>query len=602
VGVILTGLALLASVTSVSAQGGCALTVDGQPAPLNGTAADPIVLSATGRVEIAGNSPAEGDPYRVWIEAYGLQVELAQGNAQATWSADVDLSQYAWLGSGVYEVVGQTSGAEPCTGVVYVRLGETASLLTVAGAIGIGLSILGVLLVLRSLGGSLPRRSLTVIGARVASSGESDDVGSPASALPASVGPVIDPSDVRRLESLTALSERASGAGPTMAVAIDEVPAPKSIVSVPVEPGTKPTGYDAYELLLDVPMGAQERARLEKAGVKIVGFVPPSTYRTLLTPAQVADVRVLPFVRQIRRYGLDQTVPPDTLDRITGSDGSDTDEFDCLLHRPSDLEFLRSFVERADGLDVVDAGYDALRLSAPPNSRSLAAIAALPQVRRVLLYRPPDFQADHSRRLIGIEAAAMARPGAPKGWTGAGQIVAMIDSGVDESHPDLAGQFDLVTKVGDAPAKDEYGHGTHVAGIIAGRGIASGGAIRGMAPDARLVSVGVRLPTGKLAIGVDPGTVLAIGLERGAKIINLSLGTPIGGDYDAGSRAIDRFVWEHPDVLVVVAAGNRGAADHGQIRFKTVYTPATAKNVLTVGASQTDRPEFVAKLWGTFRP
>jgi hypothetical protein len=104
---------------------------------------------------------------------------------------------------------------------------------------------------------------------------------------------------------------------------------------------------------------------------------------------------------------------------------------------------------------------------------------------------------------------------------------------------------------------------------------------------------------------VDLGDLLTLAVERGAKIINLSWGTPIDGSYDHGSLSVDKFVYEHPDVLVVVAAGNDGKEDprSGELAFNTLGTPASAKNVLTVGASSTDRkdPAF-HKTWSEFRP
>jgi serine protease AprX len=121
------------------------------------------------------------------------------------------------------------------------------------------------------------------------------------------------------------------------------------------------------------------------------------------------------------------------------------------------------------------------------------------------------------------------------------------------------------------------------------------GPVRGIAPGARLVCVGIADEHGALKIDsfVDYGDLLKLAVEKGAKILNLSWGSAVGGSYDHGSESVDRFVYEHPDVLVVIAAGNFGEwdKDRGDLRFNTVAAPASAKNVLTVGASATDRAE-----------
>src|SRR6185312_5200890 len=93
-----------------------------------------------------------------------------------------------------------------------------------------------------------------------------------------------------------------------------------------------------------------------------------------------------------------------------------------------------------------------------------------------------------------------------------------------------------------------------------------------------------------LLLPLDLGELLGEVVEKGAKIINLSWGTPLGSSYESGSLSVDTFAAEHPEVLVVVAAGNSGRAPNGYVKLKSVETPATAKNVLTVGACASDRP------------
>jgi type VII secretion-associated serine protease mycosin len=161
--------------------------------------------------------------------------------------------------------------------------------------------------------------------------------------------------------------------------------------------------------------------------------------------------------------------------------------------------------------------------------------------------------------------------------TGRGVTVAVVDTGVDASHPDLQHAvlpgIDLVDAGGDGRT-DPNGHGTHVAGIIAGA--ADGAGMEGLAPDVRILPVRV---LGRDGSGDD--AVIAAGilwaLRNGAQVINLSLGgierDPLLAD------AVDRAV--SAGVVVVAAAGNSGAS--GEVMY-----PAAHPTVLAVAATGPD--------------
>ncbi|MFF5296987.1 S8 family serine peptidase [Paractinoplanes globisporus] len=168
------------------------------------------------------------------------------------------------------------------------------------------------------------------------------------------------------------------------------------------------------------------------------------------------------------------------------------------------------------------------------------------------------------------------------GYTGVGAKVAVLDTGIDATHPDLAGQIaetkDFTVDGGDAV--DHVGHGTHVAATIAGTGAASGGARTGVAPGARLV-VGKVL--GDDGSGTDSQVIE--GMEWAATrapVVNMSLGgwEPSDGS-DPLSLALDTLSGQ-TGTLFVVAAGNDGPGD------STVSSPAAAASALTVGAVDGD--------------
>lgn len=167
----------------------------------------------------------------------------------------------------------------------------------------------------------------------------------------------------------------------------------------------------------------------------------------------------------------------------------------------------------------------------------------------------------------------------------------------------LKNHIKAALQYGSGLATDFVGHGTHVAGIICGDGTASGGTIQGMAPKSQVVSIGVLDANKKMDLPVDIGKVLKMAVDQGAKIINLSWGYKLSGEYQHGAFSVDKFIYDNPEILVVVAAGNEGNAKNGFLAYKTVGVPGSAKNVLTVGAASSRRTApVITETWGSRSP
>ncbi|WP_433159530.1 S8 family serine peptidase [Kribbella sp. CA-247076] len=173
--------------------------------------------------------------------------------------------------------------------------------------------------------------------------------------------------------------------------------------------------------------------------------------------------------------------------------------------------------------------------------------------------------------------------GAPQAWEagydGSGTTVAVLDSGVDAEHPDLAGAVKAQQNFTDSPeVGDRDGHGTHTSSTVAGRGVASNGKHKGVAPGAQLLS-------GKVLNDYGSGELswIIAGMEwavaEGADVISMSIGTSEPVDCtDPMAAAVDRISAES-GVLIVVAAGNLyGPAE-------TISSPGCAASALTVGAT-----------------
>ena len=172
--------------------------------------------------------------------------------------------------------------------------------------------------------------------------------------------------------------------------------------------------------------------------------------------------------------------------------------------------------------------------------------------------------------------------GAPAAWsaglTGKGVKVAVLDTGIDTTHPDLRGGK-VVAEANFSEADsttDHYGHGTHVASIVAGTGARSGGDRKGVAFEASLLNGKVLDDFG---FGSESGIIAGMewAARQRARVVNMSLGGwPTDGS-DPMSQAVTRLTNQYR-TLFVVAAGNSGPRD------QTVETPGVATAALTVGA------------------
>jgi subtilisin family serine protease len=208
------------------------------------------------------------------------------------------------------------------------------------------------------------------------------------------------------------------------------------------------------------------------------------------------------------------------------------------------------------------------------------AIARLPYVKGVY--------ADHEMRAMAGPAASQI--GADKVWTsygtrGSGVVVAIIDTGIDYNHEALGKGFGRGFKVAsgydfankDDDPIDDNGHGTHVAGIIAG----SSTTITGIAPEATLLAYKALHASGS---GSESDVIAAMeravdpngdgDLSDHADVVNMSLGGA-GGPDDPGARAVDNGT--RAGIVFCIAAGNSG-------KFHSVSSPGAARTAITVGA------------------
>ncbi|HEU5101577.1 MAG TPA: S8 family serine peptidase [Roseiflexaceae bacterium] len=367
---------------------------------------------------------------------------------------------------------------------------------------------------------------------------------------------------------------------------------------------------------LDSVPTTETRARLAAAGYQPLLYIPDSALLVRASAARPQALAALPELRWTGAFVAAYKLPA-SLDPALSGQQTGLLDLRLVATPDADLAALTAAVSSIGGIlksrgDSVNGAV--LRASLP--ATALAGLLA----RDDLVWAEPAFTPtlanDRARTILGVTAANERL-----GWlTGAGQIIAVTDTGLDlqqtvesNGNPDfrpgrIAAAFGPA-QMSSACAglqnganwSDRNGHGTHVAGSALGGGRPfSSPSFAGMAPGARLVVQSVSSGGDTLdCLDTDNG-FLAKAYENGARIQNGSWGQPTGvgfldqfGAYTAFEQIVDEFLWNHQEHLFVVVGGNSGADDttpSGVIDPDSIESPGTAKNVLTVGASENYRP------------
>jgi serine protease AprX len=246
--------------------------------------------------------------------------------------------------------------------------------------------------------------------------------------------------------------------------------------------------------------------------------------------------------------------------------------------RPCRSARLRKLIQQAGGRIVYELPLiNSLAVEMP----SAALMQVIPEAKVKMVW--PDVTAQPC--LDVAVSATGAKQLHQAGVTGKGVVVAVIDTGIAphddlmKPEPRIIGWYDLVN--GKSQPYDDEGHGTHVAGIIAGNGGESEGKYTGIAPGALLVGVKAldargSGPISRVIAGIQ--WVVANKAKYRIKVINLSLGAPPEEGYrtDPASKAVSA-AWQ-AGLLVCVAAGNAGPQQ------RTITTPGISPQVVTVGS------------------
>src|SRR5262245_37157138 len=250
------------------------------------------------------------------------------------------------------------------------------------------------------------------------------------------------------------------------------------------------------------------------------------------------------------------------------------------------------------------------RVADVPNV-ALAVLAANSLVQWLAFDRPAF--AVNERTGITVGATAVRNT---FGYDGSGVGVAIIDSGVGATHDDL-GDSSMGSRVvqfvdfvnGRSAPYDDYGHGTHVAGIVGGNGFDSSGARSGIAPRARLVVLKAlnSSGTGRISdIIAALEYVVSHKSQFNIRVVNLSIAAGVYESYNVDLLAQATRWAVLRGIVVVAAAGNVGRSSTGQAQYGGIAAPGNAPWVLTIGASShmgtTDRADDVMSTFSSRGP
>ena len=241
-----------------------------------------------------------------------------------------------------------------------------------------------------------------------------------------------------------------------------------------------------------------------------------------------------------------------------------------------------------EDLALLDANPNVLSVSTDAEVTSFASPkAGVPGAAGKGAAKQASLKPDALRTTLGLDRVP---------YSGADVGVAIVDSGIEPNRDLLSsikGFWDFTRGVG-VPVwpYDDYGHGTHVAGLIASDGTESHRRYLGVAPNVNLYGLKVLDETGRGRVSDVIRALewlLANHAAKGIHIVNLSLGHPIYQDaaHDPLVQAVENLV--KAGVVVIAAAGNVGVDGKGDPGYAGITSPANAPSALTVGASDTNQ-------------
>lgn len=344
-----------------------------------------------------------------------------------------------------------------------------------------------------------------------------------------------------------------------------------------------------YIIMFAGPIEEPMKQQVEKEGATLVEYIPDFAFLATMTPEVAVNVAALSFVVDVQVYEPAYKINPSLVDEKGNIKGyGDVVVRITTFGEPTTL--LDNEVKNAHAKQL-EKGKN--HITVKMDKTQIAKFAYLNNVKSI--EEKPEYTLlnDVAKGIMDVDDVWSLGS-----FDGTGQVVGICDTGLDTGvnnstmHLDFQGRIDAIYALGRSTADDTHGHGTHVAGSVLGSGARSNGQIKGMAPNARLVFQSVLDSSGGLGgLPNDLNTLFTQAWNAGARIHTNSWGAASNGDYNIDAQQVDQYVWNN-DMIVLFAAGNEGTdANWTKVLYNTIGTPASAKNCITVGASENLRTD-----------
>jgi len=351
---------------------------------------------------------------------------------------------------------------------------------------------------------------------------------------------------------------------------------------------------------------------------RVLGYLPDQACLVECAPEALAGLMALQSVQAVYAYTADDRLAPELRRRMDKRAGAEdhprqrqgafgeervacTDEvFDVAvtLINAEDAGEVCDAITAHDGrvekIESWRAGTVVRGRVTREGCRALMGLAAVQFIEPAVTVYKTFNDVAVTAPLLNVTSAWSAR-----GLSGRGQIIGQCDTGLDTGdtntlHPDFTNRVRAVYSFRSGGAwNDPDAHGTHTAGSLLGSGAASAGRFKGVAYEAQLVHQSAYSEPGYLTLPENLYDVFVNPYAQGARVHLNAWGTTSSpGSYTTKAQQVDQFAWEHPEMLIVFAAGNDGSDGNADgvvdINGK-VAPPATAKNIIAVGAAESLR-------------
>jgi hypothetical protein len=370
-------------------------------------------------------------------------------------------------------------------------------------------------------------------------------------------------------------------------------------------------GY--YIVQFDGPVMPDWKEALVQHGVEIMDYVPDFAFSVRMNSNQVNSVKAMSHVRWVGPFEAQYRLSNGALEQLHekgGNRDSGTVSLKVILFAGADVGANQAAIQAIGGsIEKINRNGRKATLQVALPASAIDELSAIEDIKWI--EKAPQWRLHNS---VSTDIVNARTPRDTHGLYGQNQVVAVSDTGLDTGmisslHRDFGdgaggSRVDqIIDRSGDDASDEHSSHGTHVAGSVLGNGLESGSnpaaddfpetSHAGLAPKARLIFQALESTEGNLSgIPNDLNELFEQARLAGAHLHTNSWGQPMASLYTAGSEDVDQYMWDHKDYLIVFSAGNNGVDMDGDgvVDQYRIDAPATAKNCLTVGATEGYQP------------